>query len=88
MLATRDTIISTLQKDNLDNEKLIKLLRNQKQILSNKNADLRSGDIPKTVKNRIVEDTLKGKHLNMTCIISRMILVKTHCCLNDFLINF
>ena len=66
MLSTRDTIISTLQKENLDHERLEKVLRNQKQILANKNADLRSGDVPKTVKNRIVEDTLKGKHLYMT----------------------
>ena len=66
MLATRDTIISTLQKDNKDNEKLIKLLRNQKQILSDKNADLRSGNIPKTVKDQIVTTTLEGKHSHMT----------------------
>ena len=66
MLSTRDTIISTLQKDNLDHERLEKVLRNQKQILANKNADLRSGDVPNTVKNRIVENTLRGKHLYMT----------------------
>ena len=66
MLATRDNIISTLQKDNKNNERLINLLRNQKQILSDKNADLRSGNIPKTVKDQIVTTTLKGKHSHMT----------------------
>ena len=66
MLATRDTIISTLQKDNKDNERLIKILRNEKQMLSDKNADLRSGNIPKTAKDEIVTTTLKGKHSHMT----------------------
>ena len=66
MLATRDNIISTLQKENKDNERLINLLRNQKQILSAKNADLRSGNIPNTVKDQIVTTTLEGKHSHMT----------------------
>ena len=65
MLATRDNIICNFRKELNDNDRLIKLLRHQKEILSNKNADLRSGEIPNTVKNRIVENTLKGKHLYM-----------------------
>ena len=66
MLATRDNIICNFRKELNDNDRLIKLLRHQKQILTNKNADLRSGEIPKTVQTRIVENTLKGKHLYMT----------------------
>ena len=75
MLATRDTIISTLQKDIKDNERLIKLLRNEKQILSDKNADLRSGNIPKTVKDEIVTTTLKGKHSHMTYYFNSVIFI-------------
>ena len=78
MLSTRDTIISTLQKDNLDHERLEKVLRNQKQILANKNADLRSGDVPNTVKNRIVENTLRGKHLYMTSRIFLEYFLKSY----------
>ena len=79
MLSTRDTIISTLQKDNLDHERLEKVLRNQKQILANKNADLRSGDVPNTVKNRIVENTLRGKHLYMTSRIFQEYFINSPC---------
>ena len=62
-IVSKDYLISSLQKDKKDCERLIKLLRTQKQILSDKNFELRSGDsIPKTVKTRIVQDTLKGKY--------------------------
>ena len=43
MLATRDSIICNFRKELNDNDRLIKLLRHQKEILSNQNADLRSG---------------------------------------------
>ena len=66
MLATRDNIICNFRKELNDNDRLIKLLRHQKQILTNKNAELRSGEVPNTVKNRIVENTLRGKHLYKT----------------------
>ena len=71
-IVSKDYLISSLQKDKKDCERLIKLLRTQKQILSDKNFELRSGDsIPKTVKTRIVQDTLKGKHFNMTSNLSQ-----------------
>ena len=60
---SKSKLIVSLRKDLKDSERLIKLIRGQKQILSDKNAALLSGDLPKVIKKRIVEDTLKGKHL-------------------------
>ena len=70
-LASKDKLVLSLQKDKKDDARLINLLRNQKQILSDKNFELRSGNtIPKTVQNRIVYDSLKGKYSNMTLNLS------------------
>ena len=74
-LASKDKLVLSLQKDKKDDARLINLLRNQKQILSDKNFELRSGNtIPTTVKNRIVHDTLKGKYSNMTLNLSHIFL--------------
>ena len=62
-ITSKSKLIVSLRKELEDSERLIKLIRGQKQILSDKNAALLSGDLPKVIKKRIVEDTLKGKHL-------------------------
>ena len=62
-ITSKSKLIVSLRKELKDSERLIKLIRGQKQILSDKNAALLSGDLPKVIKKRIVEDTLKGKHL-------------------------
>ena len=60
---SKSKLIVSLRKDLKDSERLIKLIKHQKQILSDKNAALISGDLPKTLRKRVVEDALKGKHL-------------------------
>ena len=72
MIAELRNIISSLRKDLQyalkdlkDSERLIKVIKGQKQLLIDKNAALRSGDVPNTVKKRIVEDSLKGNYSNM-----------------------
>ena len=60
-ITSKSKLIVSLRKELKDSERLIKLIRGQKQILSDKNAALLSGDLPKVIKKRIVEDTLKGK---------------------------
>ena len=69
-------IISSLRKDLQytlkdlkDSERLVKLIKGQKQLLIDKNAALRSGDVPNTVRKRIVEDTLKGNYSNMASVL-------------------
>ena len=75
MIAELRNIISSLRKDLQyalkdlkDSERLIKIVKGQKQLLIDKNAALRSGDVPNTVRKRIVEDTLKGNYSYMPSI--------------------
>lgn len=60
-LAEKDRTISSLQSDLSSKDRKIKKLEKQKKLLSDKNFALQSGDLPKIVKKRVVEDTLKGQ---------------------------
>ena len=53
--------LACLSYDVSSKDRRIKTLEKQRKIIQDRNFALQSGDLPKVVKRRVIEDTLKGQ---------------------------